>query len=318
MGWVQRLKTSYYVPMPEDGLAQKVWRSTTRRRAPDFPRTIQIQTVTGCNGACVFCPYPLTVESQPKGSMSREMFERVIEEAAAHRVRRISPYLMNEPFLDPTLLDKLVFIRERAPSAKVVLTTNGSRLTPEVADRLLEVDALHSLYISFQGVDKAEYESTMRGSLVFEETLENVLGLIEKWRRKGGRARFSIVVTMVQTNRIDAEMAVAFWKSKGVESKWTPLENRGRLIASAQDLAPRGRPLRPYAHCTRLFKQAYLLFNGDLVLCCTDYTRKMVLGNIRNSTLHAVWNSPKARTVRRLYSEGRLDQIPLCGGCEIG
>ncbi len=318
MGWVQKLKTSYYVPMPEDGLTQRIWMSATRRRAPDFPRTIQIQTVTGCNGACVFCPYPLTVESQPKGSMTREMFERVIEEAAAHGVRRISPYLMNEPFLDPTLLDKLAFIRERAPGAKVVLTTNGSRLTPEVADRLLEVDALHSLYISFQGVDKAEYESTMRGSLVFERTLGNVLGLIEKWKRKGGRARFSIVVTMVQTNRIDAEKAVAFWKSKGVESKWTPLENRGRLIAAAQDLAPQGRPLRPYTHCTRLFKQAYLLFNGDLVLCCTDYTRKMVLGNIRNSTLYAVWNSPKARTVRRLYSEGRLDQIPLCGGCEIG
>lgn len=318
MGWIRRLKTSYYVPMPEDGLAQRVWKSATRRRAPDFPRTIQIQTVTGCNGACIFCPYPLTAESQPKGSMSQEMFERIIEEAAAHGVRRISPYLMNEPFLDPALLDKLAFIRARAPSAKVVLTTNGSRLTPEVVDRLLELDALHSLYISFQGLDKAEYESTMRGSLVFERTLENVLGLIEKWKRRGGRARFSIVVTMVQTNRIDAERAVAFWRSKGVESKWTPLENRGRLIASAQDLAPHGRPLRPYAHCTRLFKQAYILFNGDLVLCCTDYTRKMVLGNIRNSTLHDVWNSPKARTVRRLYSEGRLDQIPLCGGCEIG
>ncbi|MEW5765614.1 MAG: radical SAM/SPASM domain-containing protein [Acidobacteriota bacterium] len=318
MGWVHRLKTSYYVPMPEDGLARRIWRSATRRRAPDFPRTIQIQTVTGCNGACVFCPYPLTVESQPKGSMSQEMFERVIEEAAAHGVRRISPYLMNEPFLDPTLLDKLAFIRERAPGAKVVLTTNGSRLTPDVADRLLAMDALHSLYISFQGVEKAAYESTMRGSLVFERTLENVLGLVEKWKRKGGRSRFSIVVTMVQTNRIDAEKAVAFWRSKGVESKWTPLENRGRLIATAQELAPPGRPLRPYAHCTRLFKQAYLLFNGDLVLCCTDYTRKMVLGNIQNSTLRDVWNSPKAWTIRRLYSEGRLDQLPLCEGCEIG
>jgi MoaA/NifB/PqqE/SkfB family radical SAM enzyme len=304
--------------MPEDGLAERLWKSATRRRAPDFPRTIQIQTVTGCNGACVFCPYPLTVESQPKGAMARELFERVIEEAAAHGVRRISPYLMNEPFLDPTLLDKLAFIQARAPAAKVVLTTNGSRLTPAVADRLLAMNALHSLYISFQGVEKAEYESTMRGSLIFERTLENVLGLIEKWKRRERRDRFSIVVTMVQTNRIDAEKAIAFWRSQGVESKWTPLENRGRHIAAARDLAPPHRPLRRYAHCTRLFKQAYLLFNGDLVLCCTDYTRKMVLGNIQQSTIQAVWNSPKARTVRRLYSEGRLDQIPLCGGCEIG
>jgi radical SAM protein with 4Fe4S-binding SPASM domain len=317
MSMLKRLKTRYYVPSPEDSLPEKLWKSATRRRAPDFPRTVQIQTMTGCNAACVFCPYPLTVDSQPKGFMKKELFEQIIDEIAAHGVRRISPYLMNEPFLDPSMPERLLTIKGKIPDARLVVTTNGSRLTPVLVDKLLDLNVLHALYISFQGVEKEGYEATMKGSLVFERTLENVLTLIEKWKAAGGRERFKIVVTMVNTNKIDAEKAVAFWRSKGVESKWTALENRGGNIAIARDLAPGDKPMKRFADCTRLFKQAYIMFNGDMVLCCTDYTRKVVLGNIAGSSIASVWNSKKALSVRRLYSEGHMDRIPLCKDCEI-
>ncbi len=317
MGVLKRLKSRYYVPSPEDTVPVRLWRSATRRRVPDFPRTVQIQTMTGCNAACVFCPYPLTVEGQPKGFMKQALFQAIIDEIAAHGVRRVSPYLMNEPFLDPGMVDRLVYIKSKIPDSKLVVTTNGSRLTPQLVDRVLEANALHALYISFQGIEKEGYEATMKGSLVFEQTMENTLGLIEKWKAAGGRSRFKIVITMVKTNRIDAKKAVAFWESKGVESKWTPLENRGGNIAIARDLAPGESPMKRFANCTRLFKQAYIMFNGDMVLCCTDYTRKVVLGNVDGSSISAVWNSPKARSVRRLYAEGFMDKIPLCRDCEI-
>lgn len=317
MGVLKTLKSRYYVPSPEDSLPSRLWKSATRRHVPDFPRTVQIQTMTGCNAACVFCPYPLTVEGQPKGFMKQSLFEAVIDEIAAHGVRRVSPYLMNEPFLDPGMVDRLVYIKSKIPDSRLVVTTNGSRLTPPLVDRVIEANALHALYISFQGIEKEGYEATMKGSLVFERTMENTLGLIEKWKAAGGRERFKIVITMVKTNKIDAEKAVAFWESKGVESKWTPLENRGGNIAIAPDLAPGESPMKRFANCTRLFKQAYLMFNGDMVLCCTDYTRKVVLGNVDGSSISAVWNSKMAQSVRRLYAEGFMDKIPLCRDCEI-
>ncbi len=317
MAILKTLKTRYYVPSPDDSLGDRVWKSATRRRAPDFPRTVQIQTQTGCNAACIFCPYPVTVNSQPKGFMKRELFERIVDEIAAHGVRRISPYLMNEPFLDPGIIEKLSYVRKKIPDARLVLTSNGSRLTPKIVDDLIAADVLHALYISFQGVEKEGYEATMRGSMVFEKTMENVLNLVDRWKAAGGRDRFKIVVTMVATNKIDPEKAVAFWKARGVESKWTPLENRGGNISITHDLAPQEKPMKRFANCTRLFKQAYIMFNGDMVLCCTDYTREVVLGNITDSSIAEVWNSRKALNIRRLYSEGFMDKIPLCRTCEI-
>lgn len=316
MNFLKRFKTRYFVPTPKSGLGEKLWKGMTRRRVPEFPRTVQIQTQTGCNAACVFCPYSSTVDSQPKGKMSQELFERIIDEIAEHGVRRISPYLMNEPFLDPKIIDRLVYIKEKIPDARIVLTTNGSKLTPDKVDRLIEADALHALYISFQGVEKDGYEATMGGSLVFEKTMENVETLIEKWRAAGGRKLFKIVVSMVATNRIDTEKAVAFWKARGVESKWTPLENRGGNV-EIKTLAPGAEPMRRFANCTRLFKQAYIMFDGDMVLCCTDYTRRAVIGNIVDSSIYEVWNGWKANGYRHLYSEGYMDRIPLCKDCEI-
>jgi radical SAM protein with 4Fe4S-binding SPASM domain len=166
-------------------------------------------------------------------------------------------------------------------------------------------------------VEKEGYEATMRGSLVFEKTLANVERLIARWKAAGGEARFKIVVTMVATNITDAETAVDFWRARGVQSKWTPLENRGGNLLSADALAPGLRPLKRYANCSRLFKQACILWNGDMVLCCTDYTRKVVLGNVAETSIEQVWNAPGAVSIRRLYAEGHMDRIPLCRYCSI-
>lgn len=317
MNVLRRLKTRFYVPSPEDPLPARLWRSATSRRVPEFPRTVQFETHSVCNGACVFCPYPESAKTQPMGFMARELFEKIVEEVAKHPIRRISPFLNNEPFLDPDMVQKLRYIRERVPGARIVLTTNGSRLDAATVDALLERDVLHSLFISFQGVEKEAYEASMKGSLVFERTLANVENLIERWKAAGGTRRFRIVVTMVATNQVDLDRAAGYWRARGVESQWTALENRGGNVAAATALAPAGRPFGGFGDCTRLFKQAYILFNGDMVLCCTDYTRKMVLGNVTESSIEEVWNGPKARAARRLFAEGRYDAIPLCGSCEI-
>ena len=317
MSVLTALKTRYYVPSEKDSFSKRTFCSLTSREVPKFPKTVQFETHSACNAACIFCPYATTYKDQPKGFMEEALFRKIVDELRDHKVRRISPYLNNEPFLDRNIVDKLNYIREKIPDSKIVLTTNGSKLDEKTADSLIVSKSLRALYISFQGIEKEGYEETMRGSLVFEETMKNVETLVEKWKKAGGESLFKIYITMVATNKIDPYKAVAFWKEKGVRAKWTPLENRGGNIESAQGLAPGGEKLKRFTNCTRLYKQAYILFNGDMVLCCTDYERKVVLGNVAETSIEEVWNSKKAQGIRRLFWKGRLDQIPLCKDCEI-
>ena len=275
---------------------------------------VQIQTRTGCNAACVFCAYPDASGKTPKGRMSDGLFEKIVAEIADHNVtQRISPYLMNEPFLDSGIIEKARYIKKHVPKARIVLTTNGSLLTEAVVDDLVRDNPLRALYISMQGIEKEPYQESMGGAMVFEKTKENVERLIAK--RNQHAPDLKVVVTMIKTNRIDTDKAVAHWKALGVESKYTKLENRGGNNKAFEALNAGER--RRFLDCVRLLKNAYILFNGDMVLCCTDYYKTMVLGNVGESSIHEVWNSPRAWEIRKDFLRGDLSRIPLCDDCYI-
>ncbi|MFQ5671052.1 MAG: radical SAM/SPASM domain-containing protein [Acidobacteriota bacterium] len=308
-------KGHYALIEPGDRLLTRLWKRISSRRVPRFPRTVQIQTRTGCNADCIWCPYGATFSTQPRGVMDWGLFERIIEECARHRVRRLSPYLMNEPFLDRDLPRRIRFMHQKCPGAKIVVTTNGSRLFPDVIKEIVDLGpALHALYISFQGIEKEGYERTMRGTMNFDQTFENVNHLLEALEARGAVSP-KVWITMVDTNLVDAKKAVAYWRKRGVASKYTTLENRGGNIAQAEGLAH--TRMDYYTTCTRLMKQGYILFNGDMVICCTDYSRQMTLGNIASSSISQVWNGERAMAYRRAYLGGRFDELPLCRVCKV-
>ena len=249
-----------------------------------------------------------------KVKLYETLFEKIVAEIAGFGVtNRISPYLMNEPFLDKTVLEKSRYIKSKVPGSKVVITTNAGLLTKAIVDDIVRDNPFRTIYISMQGINKEAYEDSMRGSLVFEETKKNVEYLIEQ--KKKSLPDLKIVVTMIKTSVIDAKSAVAYWKSLGVDSKYTPLENRGGNISNFESLNIENK--RVFKDCSRLFKHAYILFNGDMVICCTDYYKKMVLGNIKDSSIYEVWNSERAVEIRRNFIEGDFSANELCANCEI-
>lgn len=306
----------YYLPVPGESLLGRLKKRLTRRPVPRFPRNIQIQTGTGCNADCVFCPYGETYETQPKGAMEWDLFRKIVDESARYRVRRISPYLMNEPFADRHIFEKIAYINKVNPRARVVITSNGSLLTPAVVEKLLALGGgVHELALSVQGMDPDAYRRTMRGNMSLEKTLANVNHLIAAMRERGLK-RPKLWITMVDTDLIDAREAVAYWQARGVSSRYTRLENRGGNIAGAE-LFSRSHHMQYFSTCTRLFKQMYIMFNGDVVLCCTDYSRKEILGNVREKSLYAVWNGERAVEIRRKFLSDRIGELVLCGQCKI-
>src|SRR5215471_9899995 len=162
----------YYMILPEDDFLTRWRKRLTRRPIPNFPRNIQIQTQTGCNADCIFCPYGATADSQPKGKMEWDLFRKIVDESARYKVRRISPYLMNEPFIDRDIFRRIRYINEVNPRAKVIITTNGSLLTPPVVQEILALgEGLHEMAISVQGIYAEAYEKTMRGGVQFDRTM---------------------------------------------------------------------------------------------------------------------------------------------------
>lgn len=300
---------------PGDSVLTSCRKRLTRRRIPPFPRVVQIETIGVCNVSCVSCPYGKLDPTPPTGKMAWGQYETLIDECARHKVRRLSPYLTNEPLLDRELAERIKMTKKKMPDTKIVVTTNGTMLTPDKVEQILSLDgALHSIYVSFQGIEKEGYERTVGKKGSFEITLANVNHLLEEQRKRKLR-RPRVWITMVDTKLIDTRKALRYWKARGVRAKYTALENRGGYIKQAQGWS--AHKLDYFTECERLMKQAYITWDGNMVICCTDFGRQQVLGNVFEQGIEAVWRGEVANDLRRRYITGRVHTIQLCSVCEI-
>lgn len=92
-------------------------------------KRVQIQTRTGCNLSCPFCPANKKGIILPKGQMSVSLFKKILKELSDLKFCGvIHLYLQNEPLLDPRLEEFTRISRELCPNASVVIETNGTFL----------------------------------------------------------------------------------------------------------------------------------------------------------------------------------------------
>ncbi|MCD6080942.1 MAG: radical SAM protein, partial [Candidatus Omnitrophica bacterium] len=136
-----------------------------------------IQTVSGCNASCKFCPYPYIREHIPFCKMDNNTFRKIIDECSHHKnIKVIMPYLMNEPLLDRNLPEKIGYIKAKVPWAKVHILTNGSLLDKEFALSLIK-SGIDWIGFSFHGIYPHTIEEVM--GVDYQVTLNNILNFIE-------------------------------------------------------------------------------------------------------------------------------------------
>ena len=309
-----RLFSRYYVPVEGQAWWRALARRLTRRRPPRFPRIVLVETRTGCNGMCVFCNYPTHRQQVPHGEMTDELYAKIVEECSRYPLLRFSPFNINEPLLDPKIEDRLALARDQLPNTRITITTNGSRLNDERIKRLIGLDALDEITVSFQSVNKDAYEQTMPG-LKFDETFTNVNGLIDYVRAYGGK-RPRITVTMVVTEATAPYLAesVRYWEGKGARARHTRLENRGGTVDT--NCLAAGR-MTTYLGCRRPFQQAVINFDGVMVLCCADYLREVILGSVAEQTIQELWNGKRLNGIRAALLGGKTPPPKICRNCLI-
>lgn len=304
----------YYMPGPEDTLWRKLvrWRKHDQLPRPRFPRAIQIQTDSRCNADCVFCGWHHTKGAQPQGRMDDALFRKIVDECGRHWIGRISPYLMNEPLLDPNMPDKIAYINKRRKFVtKTKINSNGALLTEGMSEGLIDAGLRH-LWISVQGYSEETYRQSMGLSL------SKVLGNIDKFLEIRGRKRKGLpklTITTLKTTIVENELDYAkkYWADRDVRFKIHHVDNRsGKDISHLGTMSPKLR-----RNCDLFLKQAYVLYNGDMIICCHDWKRTVVLGNLGRQSLSEIWNSQHFLDLIRQYQAGDFRNLKLCASCTV-
>ncbi len=277
---------------------------------PPFPLEIQIETNTACNATCIMCPYPEVSKELPAGRMDRALYDSILDQCASEpSVWRLEPFLNNEPFTDVRMVEWIALAKQRVPQALVTVTTNGSLVTPKIADRLVQ-SGLDAIWFSFNGSTKATYERIM--GLSFDKVKSNIDYLLAV-----KPASLRVFTNMIETEPMKDEIAenIAHWRGLGVESGSSPLVNRAGNVRNFDDLNYQPVGADAVRICDLLFHKMYIGYNGDVLLCCMDWRRRVVLGNVRRQSLREIWHGDLYRHYRQLHVEGRARELDLCREC---
>lgn len=283
-----------------------------RRPVPAAPEAAQVQSVSGCNANCVFCPNKKTELDIPMGKrMDWGLYESIVDQIIELGVKRFSPYLMNESMLDTELPKRIRYFTDRKKKWQYSkINSHGGLLTERMAKGLLD-SGLDRLNFSVQGLDPETYEKIM--GIPLAKTLRNVERFLKMRDEAGVKMRVRIV--MLDTTDIHDEIPAIkkYWKERGVKININQLENRGNHKGIVSD-AIAVRELQAFDWCNRLFEQIYILYDGRLVQCCADWEQTSHLGDLTRVSLREAWHGALYADMRRRFLSGNV-QGTICDGC---
>lgn len=271
----------------------------------DWPLEVSIETLAKCNAACVFCPYP-TLDRQGE-KMPDEMLDRIIEELKSHpHPFIISPFKVNEPFLDKRLLPFCRKVEAELPNAMLRLFSNGSALTEKHLREVNELEQVYHLWVSLNTHEPDEYRRVM--SLDFGRTTANLDRLHTMVAMK--QFRHPVVLSKVMQGKRRAQIDEEFVQY--CVDRWPLFEvftiKRDAWLGNIEtDDAP-----VPDAPCGR-WNELSITATGVVSLCCMDGKAEFPIGDLRTQTLYEVYNAPAYRE-RREKQLSRL-QVEPCSGC---
>lgn len=267
---------------------------------------IYLEITNVCNLDCSFCHKT----SRQKKLMTEEEFD-ILTDKLVGKTKYLYFHLMGEPTLHP-LLPKFID-RAKQKEFLPMLTTNGSTLCEKGAILLDHLP--YKISISLHAP-----EANPR--FADESYLDNCITFA-----KAAAERGTIVALRLWNLGSDADNSQILDRLKSeFPDEWTPV--RG---GSSQKLAPKlflewgerfdwpdeAQPESDKASdifCYALRDHAGILVDGTVVPCCLDADGKLALGNLFETELEDILNSPRAKSIYNGFSKRRAAES-FCRKC---
>ena len=283
-------------------------RSYKHRRVPP---SLQLEPTNYCDLDCTCCSSSRSFRE--KGYMDFPLFQKIIDDAALLRIRRVHLYLHGEPMLHPKIVDMIRYIKSK--DIGFHLTTNGMRIDEETITALLHsgVDNADHFLFSILGHDRSTHESIMRG-VDHDRVIENVLNFVRLRRAFGinGPIIETILYKMPE-NEGETGQFQQYWRGKvdhvqmgGRISKYFSEHNTNVSTSTP----------RTYA-CSKLWNRMAVYWDGRVTLCCADVDGAFVLGDLNHQSIQEIWNSKRLLGVQKLHKMKRYQDVPLCAKCDV-
>jgi len=318
------------------------------------PSGVLIEITSRCNLVCKMCPLTTgrTPSSQNPGPIDDALWAAVLPFAKQAGHANIGGY--GEPLLNPKCLDYLRDLDREG--IRTTLTTNGTLVTPAVAQGLAALQHLVSVNISIDSPDAAIYKSIRGGSV--EKALAGV-GHLAAALKPSQLTVSSVMMrsTLASLESFPAKLAaigVRTYVLQGLvdytpglepeETRWRDglpaqvetmkqacraagvelvLELPERVAAELRDgnAAAREQNRTPAEtdtrQCSAPWDVPVIDKDGRVFPCCYALSNATaVMGSLRESSAEAIWRGERFEAFRRDIVDGRT-MPDVCRSCDV-
>jgi hypothetical protein len=275
--------------------------------------TLTIENTTYCGAKCVMCPRDEYGDTWQH--MDTEFFNRVVDQGYAVGMRSLDATGFGDPFMDPRYREKLEYVRATYPDVKIYVGTTAHLLYPKHHDWIAQ--CIDTFKISNYGHSAEVYEAIHGGTVRFEKVKENLETLLA--RPRDARPYVIMRFLVFPQNKHQIEAWKQHWQPLADEILvWLPHNYGGGFRRDEFDqFKQSGLQARS---CGRPFSaNLFVRENGEVSVCCFDFNRKLVVGNLKQETLRDVVVGDRLRAIQEIHAAGGeaiLKSDTICKDCD--
>lgn len=238
--------------------------------------------------------------------MTMPLYRKILDEASTvPLITEVCITGLGEPTLDPHLVARVKYARDRKPKAAITMFTNGVYMTPARFNDLRD-SGLNFLAFSLNALDADQHKAQM-GLDSFDTVCANADYAIKNRRNM----------------RVEIRAVVTGWSREDLfrfSNRWGVARQggHGQMIFEgnwAGDNRTTHQSFKPNEACSRALSQIYVTWDGKVTTCCFDPAGTQVWGNLNTETLRNVYSSPEYLKFREAHFENRADEYAICKGC---
>ncbi|MBQ7233260.1 MAG: SPASM domain-containing protein [Bacillales bacterium] len=282
------------------------------------PFSLNIGVSEICNFRCNYCMHS-TIDGKKYlncGFIDMNTFEKILLDASelSPNYNIVNLIGMGEPLLHPDIIEMVNKVRKSGISKRIEITTNASKLTPELSLGLINA-GLTRLIVSIQGVTEEKYKEICGVKLNLDNLINNLKFFYEN--KHNTEVYIKIADTALeQEELIFYEMFSPYADVINIENT-VPLfkdVDYTNIIKRKEIKSRYGTSIQHQQCCQMIFYALFIRPNGDVSPCCL-LPEPVNLGNIYNNTLKEIWNGEVRNEFLKLHLRKERHKNMHCKGC---
>lgn len=289
----------------------------------DAPFTIFLAATQKCNFKCTYCTHGQKGKDGIHIHMTHledVLFEKIVAQLQElHGIKRVLFTGLGEPLANPKLPDMVRKLKDAKVAERVEIVSNGSLLTPEISDQLIDA-GLDLMRISLQGLSAKKYEEIAGIKLDFHKFFENLRYFNE---HKGDCGLYIKIMDACLDDPSDeqkfydmfGDICDQMFVESIVKTQPQMIDYYNKSVNTIH--TQYGETAHIRKACPLLFYLLQIDADGNVFPCSPlGLPASFSLGNVRDTTLHDMWFGEKLYNLQMQHLRGNRSTHAVCGSCE--